>query len=536
MDFLVFFLFVVFHLEAKEICKLRGCSCENDSGYDYITCFFDAANDLDNSRDLIAEHEIESIDTFTLKIAPNITKTENIFAGLAINILFMDGSNLKSLNPNIFNSIKSVKNVYLSNNYLSEINFNFFDKNFKNSIESIVLKNNSLDRIPSLSELKSLNYLDLSHNRIQDLSEFEACQSSLDTIDLSENLIENLRYNFSISLKKSLSSLVLNSNKIHELDNFKDFDQLNNLQLSGNKLVSLSRTTFENLPKLAHLDLSHNLISKIDNDTFDSLVELNLLDLSHNQIETIQSEYFKNLKNLQKLFLQSNRIRYFEFSVLNNQNLLYVLDLSANKIEQIEFKDSSNFTNLQLLRLSDNQLESIDYDRIFSLMSNLRMLYLENNYLDQVPKYLGSLIKLDLSNQHDRLIDVPDNAFSRYDTSVLLRLNLSKNYSLKFSNRSFCVSQKRTDSNYFMDLVLSADTLASIDKCVLKQLSKNHRRVRIFTENSLDENKNICDCEYRLFLAHYSILIKDICPRFKTYCKDVKFNDDCDSKPQFECN
>lgn len=546
MFLIVFLLFTIAQLDSTEICKIEGCSCENDSGYDYITCFFDQSiklqtnsnKILNNATEFYSQEEqnddFKLIDTFSLKIG-GIASVENIFAGLSVNILFMDGSNLKFINPDIFNNIASIKNIYLSNNLLTFINFTLFDTNFKNSIQSIVLKSNLFDRIPSLAELDNLNYLDMSSNYILYLNELEKCHSPLETIDLSHNNISHLNYNFSAKLKQSLTNLVLNSNKISLLANINGFEKLNNLQLSRNFLFNLSADVFINLPKLKHLDLSYNTIKTIHNDTFSSLKELNLLDLSHNQIEFLEMDFFKNLKNLQKLFLQTNRIKNVDFSVFNNQNLLYVLDLSDNKIQRVEFENSSNFTNLQLLRLSDNKLESINYEVLFSKMSNIKMLYLENNYLDQVPKFLGSLIKLDLSNQNDRLVNIPDSAFSRYDTSVLLRLNLSKNLSLKFSNKSFCLSQKRSDSNYFMDLVLSSDTLASIDKCVLKQLSRTHRRVRIFTENSNRVNKKICDCEYRLFLAHYSILIKDVCSRFKTYCRDVKFNDKCDNSPEFVC-
>ncbi|RMZ94744.1 Leucine-rich repeat-containing egg-6, partial [Brachionus plicatilis] len=481
------------HFESKEVCSIKGCSCENDSGYDYVTCFFDSPHDLEVNNEIQQKYDIEVIDTFTLRLGSNISSIENIFKGLSINILFMDASNLRSLHQNLFNSIKSIKNIYLSNNFLTHLNFSEFDDNFKNSIQSIVLKNNSLNRIPPLTQLNNLNYMDLSSNRIWDLSALQDCHSPLETLDLSNNYVTHLHYNFSTKLQKCLSTLILNSNGIAQVNNLSNLDQLSNLQLSRNFLEHLTADALQHLPLLTHLDLSHNKIKTMANNTFDSVKELSLLDLSFNKIEFLQVDLFSNLKKLQKLFLQSNSIRVVDFSVFNNQKLLYVLDLSGNQIERMDLDKASNFTNLQLLRLSENRLESIDYQKMFSTMGSIRMLYLENNYLDQMPKYLGSLIKLDMSNQHDRLTIIPDSAFSRYDTSVLLRLNLSKNHSLKFSNRSFCINQKRSDFNYFMDLVLSSDTLASIDKCVLKQLSSSHRRVRIFTENANEENGKICD-------------------------------------------
>ncbi|CAF0716759.1 unnamed protein product [Brachionus calyciflorus] len=520
------------------LCIYKQCECESDYGFNYITCHFNS-NTLDmNPKFKLVDKKLNLIDTLTIKIGKNESIDLKIFTDLSINILFMHETEIENLRPGFFDGIQSVKNIHLSNNKIEKLNFSIFDENFRQTVESIVLRNNSLYEIPEIIDLENLIYLDLSLNKIKVFKKLNTTECPLESLDISSNLIENLstRDDFSKKIKETLNELILNSNKILKLEKFDNFTQLNKLGISYNKIKKLKSFTFQNLSTLNHLDLSHNQIELIENEAFKSLNNLALLDLSYNKIQIINKNIFMSLKNLEKLFLQSNRLKHVEFYVFNTLTILHVLDLSRNQIEEIGLEGANNFTNLNLLRLSQNKLEDIDYDGLFERIPNILMLYLENNYLIRIPTYFGNLIKLDMSSQNGRLTKLPNFAFKRFKTNVLLRFNLSDNVDLRFSNKTFCSRTNDTDLNYFMDLVMSPETLINTDKCVLKQLSYSHRRVRIFVEPEKIESYGIiCDCKFRLFLAHYSILLKASCPRFKTYCSNVNFNDDCLTKNEFDC-
>jgi hypothetical protein len=45
-----------------------------------------------------------------------------------------------------------------------------------------------------------------------------------------------------------------------------------------------------------------------------------------------------------------------------------------------------------------------------------------------------------------------------------------------------------------------------------------------------------CQCDFRLYLARYNILIRDYCPKYRSYCYDNQdFSDECLNKAEFTC-
>lgn len=208
------------------------------------------------------------------------------------------------------------------------------------------------------------------------------------------------------------------------------------------------------------------------------------------------------------------------------------------------------------------------------------------------------MVTLDVENQNDELVYLPDFCFtrSRISSSTLFKLNLGYNQHLEFSVNSLCFREQiaatttettatnqssnpslrqsknklsNNEFNHYLDLTLSAMTLNRTNRCVLKKLTKFFRRVRIFVvedyksrnnNNNNDDKKQIfnekkqqnrynkvllskmnskvnnaiCKCDFRLFLARNNVIIKDFCPRFKTYCADKTGYppDDCSTNDQ----
>ena len=122
---------------------------------------------------------------------------------------------------------------------------------------------------------------------------------------------------------------------------------------------------------------------------------------------------------------------------------------------------------------------------------------------------------------------------------VLLSLNLSLNTGLKFDNKSFCVSSLTPKfERSFLDLHLANETVFNMNKCVLKQLGSLFRRTRLFITDSNDELTEkdfICDCNLRLFLSYFNVLVKSKCPRFSSYCFNPELVDDCENRFEFKC-
>jgi hypothetical protein len=78
----------------------------------------------------------------------------------------------------------------------------------------------------------------------------------------------------------------------------------------------------------------------------------------------------------------------------------------------------------------------------------------------------------------------------------------------------------------------------------LKQLSHKFKRTRLFIVNQPNSeqmskygiNETICMCDFRLFLANFNILVRDICPLYVTYCHNEEFKDECIGNNELKCD
>lgn len=151
------------------------------------------------------------------------------------------------------------------------------------NLESLSLANNSLTKINDSSLLKDLTHLeslDLSHNQLRmvDLSN----SISLTTVDLSNNLLEDIRF--------------------YNLSNLKE------VFASHNRIVSLTHQTFTKTSSLSVLFLQHNSIEAIAYNALHSLPNLITLDLSSNRLKAIDPPLLTHNTRLQSLYLDNNAI------------------------------------------------------------------------------------------------------------------------------------------------------------------------------------------------------------------------------------
>lgn len=287
---------------------------------------------------------------------------------------------------------------------------------------------------PSLSQLKYLNYLDLSGNsfnaspippvfihsmkQLKFLSLSDAHLSGriphnignltkLFFLDLSFNPLLHsddvywvsklslLRYLYmsDVSLGKAQNLfLVLNMlpsllqlelmncsiNKIHSHHPLvsKNMTSIQYIDLSYNNLSSVP-SWLANCAKLVSLYLESNALNGSIPSAFQNLTSLALLDLSQNNLESVDPSWLGGLKGLQFLNLSWNHINHIEGSLtsfLGNVCHLKSLDLSGNKIQ-----GDALVGNLQS--------GCISYD--------LEELYLSNNeFNDHLPTWLGQLESL----------------------------------------------------------------------------------------------------------------------------------------------
>uniref|UniRef100_A0A8D8Q459 Carboxypeptidase N subunit 2 n=1 Tax=Cacopsylla melanoneura TaxID=428564 RepID=A0A8D8Q459_9HEMI len=176
----------------------------------------------------------------------------------------------------------------------------------------------------------------------------------------------------------------LSANKLHTISNdaFANNLNLNHLNLSNNQLSTIELRAFDNLDQLKELYLNQNQLA-LTEQVFSPLWNLQLLDLSHNKLTMLDNYYFLPNKKMAHLYLNHNNIATLSKQSLINMNQLLTLDLSHNKIQTLPPELFQSLEQLQTLNISNNELASVINDS-FSSMRMLKTLDMSFNEVSQL--------------------------------------------------------------------------------------------------------------------------------------------------------
>lgn len=188
------------------------------------------------------------------------------------------------LDEDLFARTRQLTHLNMSHNDLVQIPL----MNSAELLQSLDVSHNDISSlVPStLQDLRELNSVILSHNNLSSLPfrMFKGCDK-LKAIDLSSNVIKSLENDIFTSASK-VEEIDLSSNELTAINNvFSDLANLKLLKLSFNLITELYRGQ---LPKsLEYLDLKNNKIVLISAHTFKSLSILRLVDLSSNKLVSL---------------------------------------------------------------------------------------------------------------------------------------------------------------------------------------------------------------------------------------------------------
>lgn len=104
------------------------------------------------------------------------------------------------------------------------------------------------------------------------------------------------------------------------------------LNLKGNKLLTITYSTFALAPALETIDLSYNGITEIEDLAFNGLEQLQQLDLSYNRLGLLKQFTFAGLPNLKVLDLSHNKIKLIEDGALSLPKLT-ILNFNTNDVK-----------------------------------------------------------------------------------------------------------------------------------------------------------------------------------------------------------
>ncbi|CAG9765272.1 unnamed protein product [Ceutorhynchus assimilis] len=274
-------------------------------------------------------------------------------------------------------------------------------------LNNLVLTHSTVSNLSDLlySVGRQLKFLKLSHNNLTEIPEL-GDDLSVISLDLSANEITSLPSSYHPI--RTLETLNLSENSIKQIkpESFKNLEALKILDLSKNYLFLLDNQSLTPLVSLQYLNLSHNNLKSLNDKCFSSLLKLQQLDVSSNNLARVAPGSLQ-LPSLARLLLAGNtqlgdssevlvqigqRVHTVDVSETGLKQVpptlthsIRILQLSRNFIQTVTCGELDAYPLLQFLDFTSNDLFSIEEDALGRLEA-LSVLYLPDNKLETIPK------------------------------------------------------------------------------------------------------------------------------------------------------
>lgn len=211
------------------------------------------------------------------QISSNQLKSEDFTEfGNELEDLKISQAELKTIIGNAFKYVRGLKRIDLSENRISKIDDGAF-QDLEHSLVALKMAHALSPDYHSLSPnifkaLTSLQYLDLSNNRIKAIPETSFhFMKNIKAIELRDNQIDQIAkgtFQGDIHSKLQIVSFAFNGIKYIPQHTFVDLASLKHLNLDDNKIEKIERRGFMNLDQLKTLSLRGNKISTISDESF----------------------------------------------------------------------------------------------------------------------------------------------------------------------------------------------------------------------------------------------------------------------------
>ncbi|KAM1648700.1 hypothetical protein ACFX2K_010068 [Malus domestica] len=353
---------------------------------------------------------LDTLDLSSNKLEGSIPKSILNFQGL--KILLLSSNNFTgSFLLNDIQQLRNLSNLDLSFNSLS-INYNDINSSpssFSN-ITTLKLASCNLRRIPGfLRSQSTLNTLDLSENQIHgEIPNWIWKLSSLSQLNLSCNSLVNLQGPF-LNLTSNMSVLDLHSNQLQgqipllpRLTIYMDYSR-------NNFSSSIPANIGDFLMYTMFFSLASNKLNGSIPESMCKAPYLQVLDLSNNSLSGPIPQCLTTISGgtLAILNLRRNRLNGSVPDGFPQHCSLRTLDLNGNQIEGKFPKSLGNCRMLEVLNIGNNQIRDT-YPCLLKKISSLRVLVLRSN------RFYGHMVCNKISGTWPKLqiVDIARNNFN----------------------------------------------------------------------------------------------------------------------------
>ena len=393
------------------------------------------------------------IDLRSLRLDQNyIQRLPSDVFGNSLNLetLSLAGNLIGELSYNLFHSLYNLTHLDLGINLITDIPVELFQN--LHFLRTMNLSSNCIVALPikAFIPLYWLEWLDLSNNKLRELPGKIFQDTALERLYLDNNKLEYLPYDsfYAWLFSMELTWVDLSYNRLKTLSQglFNSLKLLWFLKIHNNELSYVPENSFSNCTKLITLHLHNNKLTVLSNKTF-QLPDLAILDIGYNQLAWLPDGIFDSLVSLTQLHIDNNHLTTLPNNVFESVTSLTIIRLNDNFISKLPTGIFDSIPDLKFLFLGDNDLIKLS-SGVFSILRDLIILDISRNKLSQIDrstlKNLASLDYLNLARNTISFLPNLENLqkLSILDISINTLQNLSHStfkglHNLEFLNMSY---------------------------------------------------------------------------------------------------
>ena len=294
---------------------------------------------------------------------------------------------ISKLSEDSFSEACLLIELNLSGNNLSEMQSDVFMN--QRHLEKLNLSTCGLTGVEAgfLNDLSALQTLDLSHNKLENISGLFKNIPYLQQLILTDNRLHNIPSDLALPQLKLLD---LSQNLIRNVDDvFKELSNLIHLSLQDNIIDYLPADRFQPLQNIEELNLQNNLIKDIHDKAFAGLSNLKIINLNYNYIKIVACNAIvfgqTNEKTLEEILLKGNDISIiaaYTGDVVFPPSV-QKMDLAENNMKRIDPSAFTKMPGLETVNLTHNNLHTLNESAFETEDRTSRtQFFLQNNSLD----------------------------------------------------------------------------------------------------------------------------------------------------------